>query len=176
MKRILFLFLILFSANIFAIKVNISASMQTAKYAETSNVWSLSQGDGAISYEDPIYAVNVEVVQELFSIGEIGAGATYEQGYKRTDGETFNAIPIYGIVRVAFSPLYLNVKYGTTIYSQVSDPNTTYKDAQYLSAGAGIEFDNSMKLEYSVNANTVKRNGIDMGSVSYGFTLGYSTF
>lgn len=170
MKKIILFFLL--GINIFAININISGSVQTARYAETSGVIDLVNGTVETkSYVSPIYVINMEVVQD-FEYGELGFGASYEQGYKRQDGEeSFNAIPIYGIGRIKMGPLFLNAKYGTTLYTGISD-GTKYSNGQYLQAGLGIISDNNVTLEGSINANIAERNGTNIGTVTYGLTVG----
>lgn len=170
MKKIILFFLL--GINIFAININISGSVQTARYAETSGVIDLVNGTVETkSYVSPIYVINMEVVQD-FEYGELGFGASYEQGYKRQDGEeSFNAIPIYGIGRVKMGPIFLNAKYGTTLYTGISD-GTKYSNGQYLQAGLGIISDNNVTLEGTLNANIAERNGVDVGTLTYGLTVG----
>lgn len=170
MKKII-LFLMI-GLNTFALSVNISASLQTARYAEASGVVDLVTGKvESKSYVSPIYVINMEVIQD-FDYGEIGIGASYEQGYERQNGEeSFNAIPIYGIGRIKMGPIFFNAKYGTTLYTGVSD-GTKYSNAQYLQAGLGIISDNNITLEGTVNANMAKRNGVNVGTLTYGLTVG----
>lgn len=168
-KTILFCIL---AINVFAININISGSLQTARYAEASGVIDLVNGTVETkSYVSPIYVINMEIVQD-FQYGELGLGASYEQGYERQNGEeSFNAIPIYGIGSIKMGPLFLNAKYGTTLYTGISD-GTEYSNGQYLQAGIGIASDNNVTLEGTVNANMAKRNGVDIGTLTYGFTVG----
>lgn len=170
MKKIL-LFCLL-GLNLFAINLNISGSLQTARYAEVSGVIDLVNGTvESKSYVSPIYIINMEVVQD-FEYGELGFGASYEQGYERQDGEeSFNAIPIYGIARITMGPLFFNAKYGTTLYTGISD-ETKYSKGQYLQAGLGIISDNNVSLEGTINANMAERNGVNVGTVTYGLTAG----
>lgn len=170
MKKLLFF--ILMSLNILALGVNVSASVQTARYATTSNTIDLISGNVTTqSYVSPIYVINLELVQE-FDYGDIGIGASYEQGYQRQNNEeSFNAVPIYGIGKFKMGPLFLNAKYGTTLYVNVSN-NATYTNAQYLQMGLGLRADNNITIEGTINANIAERNGVDVGTVTYGLTAG----
>lgn len=172
MKKLLIFLLLTF--NSFALSINVSASLQTAKYAATSNTIDLISGNVETqTYISPIYVVNLELVQE-FGYGNIGVGASYEQGYQRQNNEeSFNAIPVYGIGTIKMGPLYLNAKYGTTLYVNVSN-DATYTNAQYLQAGIGLEADNNITIEGTINANIAERNGVDVGTVTYGITVGAS--
>ena len=176
MKNKLFLLLFLiFSFSAFAVKVNISASLESARYGVTNNTLDLVGGSsGTYSYVKPIYTINCEVVQD-FDYGEIGLGASYEQGYERQDGETFNAIPIYGIAKFKLNPLYFNAKYGTTMYVDVNT-DSSYTNAQYRSMGLWIDLGSGMSIEGSVKSNTVDRNGEQIGTVSYGIAVGINTY
>ena len=176
MKNKLFLLIFLMlSFSAFAVKVNISASLESARYGPTNNTLNLVGGsNGTYSYVNPIYTVNCELVQD-FDYGEIGVGASYEQGYERQDGETFNTIPIYGIAKFKLNPLYFDARYGTTIYVDVNT-DASYTNAQYLSMGIGIDLGNSTSIEGSVKANTVDRNGEQIGTVSYGIAIGINTY
>lgn len=174
-KKLFFLIFLLSNISVFAIKVNISASLETARYSTTGNTFDLIGGSGdSHSYVNPIYTANVEILQD-FDYGEIGMGASYEQGYERQDGETFNAIPLYGVAKIKFDPLYLSAKYGTTLYVDVNT-DSTYKNAEYLSMGLGMDLGNSVVLEGNVKANTVERNGVQIGTVSYGLSMGINTY
>ena len=170
MKKLLFVFLISF--NLFALNVNISASLQSAKYATTNNTIDLISGKATTStYVSPIYVVNVELVQE-FDYGELGVGASYEQGYQRQNNEeSFNTIPVYGIGELKFGPLFINAKYGTTLYVNVTN-DVKYTNAQYLQAGVGLRADNGVTIEGTLNANIAERNGVETGTVTYGVTVG----
>lgn len=180
MKKLVFLGLVLLSLNVFAIGVNIGATVSQAQYADTSNAFDILTGSGTVQkdYQDPIYAVNVEVTQNIL-IGDIGIGASYEQGYKRQDGETFNAIPIYGLVRINLFPIlikpYVTVKYGTTIFTNISN-SSTYTGAQTVGLGVGITVMDMLTIEGAANGTVVKRNGTDIGSLTYGLTLKYNVF
>lgn len=170
MKKIIIFFLT--GIQLLAININVSGSLQTARYAEASGVIDLVNGTVETkSYVSPIYVINMEIVQD-FEYGELGLGASYEQGYERQNGEeSFNAIPIYGIGSVKIGPLFLNLKYGTTLYTGISD-GTDYSNGQYFQAGLGIISDNNISLEGTVNANMAKRNGVEVGTLTYGFTVG----
>lgn len=170
MKKLIFLFLISFSS--FALNVNVSASLQSAKYATTSSTVDLISGKtDTTTYVSPIYIVNVELVQE-FDYGEIGIGGSYEQGYQRKNNEeSFNTIPVYGIGELKFGPLFFNVKYGTTLYVNVTN-DVKYSNAQYLQAGVGLRGDNGVTIAGTLNANIAERNGVETGTVTYGVTVG----
>lgn len=176
MKKLLLIAMAVLSLNAFALSVNVGASYQEAAYTCDTGIFDAISGSGKVDYDDPILAVNVEVTQGLV-IGEIGAGASYEQGYK--DGsESFDAIPVYGLLKVNLFPIgikpYLTAKYGTTFY--VNEKNVDMKGGQNLSIGAGITLVDTLQLEGTLNASKAEKNGVDIVSGSYGLTLRYNTF
>lgn len=177
MKRIILLAFALMSLNAFALSVNIGASMQQARYVDTTNIFKVATGTSqGTDYDNPVYALNVEVTQG-FIIGEVGLGASYEQGYKRGT-DSFDAIPVYGLVRLNLFPIaikpYVNVKYGTTIYTNVVGADM--KGGEYISLGLGVTVLDTLQIEGSLNANKATRNGTEMINGSYGVTLRYNTF
>ena len=118
MKKLLLIAMAVLSLNAFALSVNVGASYQEAAYTYDTGIFDAISGSGKVDYDDPILAVNVEVTQGLV-IGEIGAGASFEQGYKH-GSESFDAIPVYGLLKINLFPIgvkpYLTAKYGTTFY------------------------------------------------------------
>jgi hypothetical protein len=54
--------------------------------------------------------------------------------------------------------------------------DASYTNAQYLSMGLGMDLGSGMSVEGSVKANTVDRNGEQIGTVSYGIAVGINTY
>ena len=177
MKKILLLAFTIVSLNAFALSVNIGASYTQPRYVDSTNIFDVVTGSSkGNDYDAPVYAANLEVTQG-FVIGEVGLGASYEQGYKRGT-EQFDAIPVYGLVRLNLFPIaikpYVNAKYGTTLYTK--KVNTDITGGQYLSLGVGLTVLDSLQVEGNLSANESTRNGTKMYNGSYGLSFRYVAF
>ncbi len=176
MKKLLLLAFAVLSLNAFALSVNVGASYQKASYTTETGLFDAISGDNVHDYDDPVLALNVELTQG-FIFGEIGAGASYEQGYK-TGTASFDAVPVYGIVKLNLFPIgikpYISAKYGTVLY--MNEENVTMDNGQYVSIGLGLTLIDTLQLEGSLNASKATRNGADIVNGSYGLTVRYNTF
>ena len=178
MKKLLLLAFAVLSLNAFALSVNVGASYQKASYTTDTGLFdAVTGGSNIVDYEDPVLALNVELTQG-FIFGEIGAGASYEQGYKFADGASFDAVPVYGIVKLNLFPIgikpYISAKYGTVLY--MNEDNVNMDNGQYVSIGLGLTLIDTLQLEGSLNASKATRNGADIVNGSYGLTVRYNTF
>ena len=176
MKKLLLLAFAVLSLNAFALSVNVGASYQKASYTTETGLFDAISVDNVHYYDDPVLALNVELTQG-FIFGEIGAGASYEQGYK-TGTSSFDAVPVYGIVKLNLFPIgikpYISAKYGTVLY--MNEENVTMDNGQYVSIGLGLTLIDTLQLEGSLNASKATRNGADIVNGSYGLTVRYNTF
>lgn len=177
MKKLLLLAFAVLSLNAFALSINVGASYQKASYTYDTGLFdAVTGGSNIIDYDDPVLALNVELTQG-FIFGEIGAGASYEQGYK-TGTASFDAVPVYGIVKLNLFPIgikpYISAKYGTVLY--MNEENVTMDNGQYVSIGLGLTLIDTLQLEGSLNASKATRNGADIVNGSYGLTVRYNTF
>ena len=176
MKKLLLLAFAVLSLNAFALSVNVGASYQKASYTTETGLFDAISGDNVHDYDDPVLALNVELTQG-FIFGELGAGASYEQGYK-TGTASFDAVPVYGIVKLNLFPIgikpYISAKYGTVLY--MNEDNVNMDNGQYVSIGLGLTLIDTLQLEGSLNASKATRNGADIVNGSYGLTVRYNTF
>lgn len=174
MKKIMILAFAVLSLNAFALSVTVGASYVQPRYVDSSNIFNVVTGSSkGNDYDSSVLAANVEVTQG-FVIGEVGAGASYEKGYKR-GSEEFDAIPVYGLLRINLFPIaikpYVNAKYGTVIYT--NKKNTDISGGQYLNLGLGLTVIDTLQIEGNLSANEATRNGNKMYNGSYGVTLRY---
>ena len=134
-------------------------------------------GDNVHDYDDPVLALNVELTQG-FIFGELGLGASYEQGYSINDIVKYDAVPVYGIAKINLFPIgikpYISAKYGTVLY--LNQENIDLDNGQYVSIGLGVTLIDTLQLEGSLNASKATRNGADIVNGSYGLTVRYNTF
>ena len=176
MKKLLLLAFAVLSLNAFALSVNVGASYQKASYTTETGLFDAISGDNVHDYDDPVLALNVELTQG-FIFGELGAGASYEQGYK-TGTASFDAVPVYGIVKLNLFPIgikpYISAKYGTVLY--MNEENVTMDNGQYVSIGLGLTLIDTLQLEGSLNASKATADGTDIVNGSYGLTVRYNTF
>ncbi len=156
MKKLLLFFIV--SNLIFTIDFKLGATFKQAGYTTSASTEDLINGKGVIQYDEPILAINAELTQNIL-FGEIGIGASFEQGYK-VGNESFDAIPVYGLFKLNVLPIppypYINAKYGKTFYQNVQ--GVTLTDGEFYSLGAGITIDN-LELEVSAQGkNAWKRD------------------
>ena len=180
MKKLLLIAFAVLSLNAFALSVNVGASYQKSSFTTDTGLFdAVSGGSNVHDYDDPVLAVNVELTQG-FILGEIGAGASYEQGYKYDAlGIEYDAVPVYGILKINLFPIgikpYVSAKYGTILY--LNQKGIDLDNGQYLSVGLGVTLIDTLQLEGSLNANKTKdASGTDIVNGSYGLTLRYNTY
>lgn len=177
MKKILLLAFAVLSLNAFALSVNVGASYQKASYTVDTGLFDAISGDNVHDYDDPVLALNLEVTQG-FIFGELGAGASYEQGYK-IGAISYDAVPVYGIAKLNLFPVgvkpYISAKYGRIFY--VNQDNIDLDNGEYLSLGLGVTLIDTLQLEGSLNAQKTKTSGgTDLINGSYGLTIRYNTY
>ncbi len=173
MKKSL-LFLVI-SSLIFTIDFKLGATLKQAGYTTSKNTQDLIDGNGVIKYDDPILAINGELTQDIL-IGEIGLGASFEQGYRVKD-ESFDAVPVYGLFKLKVLPIpphpYVNARYGKTLYQNVQ--GVTLTDGEFYSIGAGITVDN-LEIEISAEGKDGKRNGENFINGGFQLAVRYKTY
>ena len=178
MKKLLLLAFAVLSLNAFALSVNVGASYQKASFTTDTGLFDAISGDNVHDYDDPVLALNVELTQG-FIFGELGLGASYEQGYSINDIVKYDAVPVYGIAKINLFPIgikpYISAKYGTVLY--LNQENIDLDNGQYVSIGLGVTLIDTLQLEGSLNANKTKdSDGTELVNGSYGLTVRYNTY
>lgn len=178
MKKILLLAFAVLSLNAFALSVNVGASYQKASYTFDTGLFDAVSGDNVHDYDDPVLALNVELTQG-FIFGELGAGASYEQGYSINNVIKYDAVPVYAIAKINLFPVgvkpYISAKYGRIFY--MNQENIDLNNGEYLSLGLGVTLIDTLQLEGSLNAQkTETADGTDIINGSYGLTVRYNTY
>lgn len=169
MKKIFVALFTLVSVSAFSLNLNIGVNM---------NQGSLDFKNGAkYDYEGSNFGVQAELTQG-FIIGDLGAGISYEPGYK-LDGTSseFTAMPMYLIGRVNLFPIaikpYFAVKVGKTLYSGEKNFVYNLEDGEFYAAAFGVTLINMLQAEamYSIRTatfgNTDVTNSVVSLSVSY---------
>ena len=188
MKKIIFLVFTVMTLNAFAISLSVGGGMHIGgKYVtEKPNQFELaalylgftpsSLENKVGDFQSSVPFINLEVTQGLV-IGEVGAGVSYEQGYERADGVSYNAIPVYGLVKLNLFPIlikpYIAAKYGTIIYNGLQGVTSIEKPVFY-SLGLGITVAGKITVEATGQGSTYQINGVDQGSATYGLTGRYT--
>jgi len=185
MKKIIILAFALLSLNVFAVSVSVGGGVHAGGtyVSEKPNAFELAalyvgmtpkSLDGKVhDFKGAVPFVNVEVTQGLV-IGDIGVGASYEQGYEREDGITYDAVPVYGIVKLNLFPIlvkpYIAAKFGTVLYQNVEGTTSTFESPVFYSLGVGLTLAGKITVEGTVQGTTYQLNGTDQGSATYGVT------
>lgn len=170
MKKIIFLVFSLMSLNAFAISVSLGGGMHVGGTYDSL--------DGKVhDFQGSVPFINLEVTQGLV-IGEVGVGASYEQGYEREDGITYDAIPVYGIVKLNVFPIlikpYIAAKYGTIFYQNVKGTANEFKSPVFYSLGLGVTLAGKVTVEGTAQGATYEFGGVEQGSATYGLTARYT--
>lgn len=167
MKKIFVALFTLVSVSAFSLNLNIGVNMNQGSYD--------LQNGAKNDFDGSNFGIQAELTQG-FIIGDLGAGISYEPGYKVTNtNKEFTAMPMYLIGRVNLFPIaikpYLAAKVGKTLYS--GEKNVTIEDGEYYAAAFGITLINMLQAEamYSIRTgaegNTDVRNSVVSLSVSY---------
>ena len=189
MKKIIFLVFTLVTLNAFAISVSVGGGMHvggtyvtekpdTLELAQLYVGMTPSSLDGKVhDFQSSVPFINVEVTQGLV-IGEVGVGASYEQGYEREDGITYDAIPVYGIVKLNIFPIlikpYIAAKYGTILYQNVKGTSSEFESPIFYSLGLGVTLAGKITVEGTAQGSTYELGGAAQGSATYGVTARYT--
>lgn len=172
--KVLIVFLFI-SISIFTLDFKLGASFKQAGYTTSENTQDLINGQGVIEYDEPILAINGELTQDII-FGEIGVGASFEQGYKVGD-ESFDAIPVYALFKLKVLPFpphpFINARYGKTYYQNVQ--GVTLTDGEFYSIGAGVSIDN-LEIEVSAEGKDGKRNGVNFINGGFQLAVRYKTY
>lgn len=185
MKKIILLTFAVLSLNAFAIGISVGGGVHVGGtyVTEKPNAFELAalyvgitpnSLEGKVhDFQKSVPFVNVEVTQGLV-IGDIGVGVSYEQGYEREDGITYDAIPIYGLVKLNLFPIlvkpYLAAKYGTILYQNVEGTTSEFDSPMFYSLGVGLTLAGKITVEGTFQGATYKVGGVDQGSATYGVT------
>ena len=188
MKKIILLVFSVLTLNLFAISVSVGGGMHIGGtyVTEKPNAFELaalyvgmtpdSLKGKVHDFESSVPFINVEVTQGLV-IGDIGVGASYEQGYKRADGISYDAIPVYGIVKLNVFPIlikpYIAAKYGTILYQNVKG-TSKIENPVFYSLGLGVTLAGKITVEGTAQGSTYEINGVEQGSATYGITGRYT--
>lgn len=171
--KILIIFLMITHFSL-ALDYTIGLSYKQAGYSEGNDSTKLVDQTAMIMYDEPVLSASIELIQDIY-VGYIGAGASYEQGYK-IGTESFDALPVYGILKINIFPgdiqPYIHGKYGKTYYQNVE--GVTLVDGEFYSVGAGIKAEGVI-LEISVEAKSGERNGVKFVNGGVTFAVKYST-
>lgn len=189
MKKIIFLVFSLMTLNAFAISVSVGGGMHVGGtyVTEKPNAFELAalyvgmtpdSLDGKVhDFQSSVPFINVEVTQGLV-IGEVGVGASYEQGYERADGISYDAIPVYGVVKLNIFPIlikpYIAAKYGTVLYQNVEGTTNEFKSPVFYSLGVGVTLAGKVTVEGTAQGATYEFGGTEQGSATYGLTARYT--
>lgn len=189
MKKIIFLVFSLMSLNALAISVSLGGGMHVGGtyVTEKPNAFELAalyvgmtpdSLEGKVhDFQGSVPFINLEVTQGLV-IGEVGVGASYEQGYEREDGITYDAIPVYGIVKLNVFPIlikpYIAAKYGTILYQNVKGTTSEFKSPVFYSLGLGVTLAGKVTVEGTAQGATYEFGGVEQGSATYGLTARYT--
>ncbi|MCI6153138.1 hypothetical protein [Fusobacterium perfoetens] len=159
MKKIIFGIFLLFSINVLALDTSfrIGAITNSSSYNKETNKFS--------KYAP---SLGVEVTQS-FAIADLGLGIAYNKNIDDVEVET---VPVYGIVKYNFFPIFLQPylvgKIGTVLYS---DDNYKGKDAStYYGAGIGLNFLN-MQTELLYSQTKMEDDKLDQVSLVFGINL-----
>lgn len=185
MKKIIILAFAVLSLNAFALGVSVGGGLHVGGtyVTEKPNAFELaalyvgitpdSLKNKVHDFQKSVPFINVEVTQGLV-IGDIGVGASYEQGYERADGIKYDAIPIYGLVKLNLFPIlvkpYISAKYGTILYQNVEGATSDFESPMFYSLGVGLTVAGKITLEGTVQGATYTLNGTEQGSATYGVT------
>ena len=128
------------------------------------------------NYDDPIYGLNVEVVQSIPFI-ELGLGTSYETGFK-IGNASYDSVPIYVLAKYNLFPKgvkpYLVAKYGLVLYQ--NEENCSLDNGAYYSIGVGITLLRKLQLEGSYSLATGEVSNEDLNVTRAGLTLRYNVF
>lgn len=161
MKKILMLLCatVLLTVNAYAVPV---LSLAVGGNLNSGEV-TVDSGGGEFDYDydGQNVGIQAELTADLL-IAEVGAGISYEPGYKIKGTSTeFDAMPVYLLAKMQLFPVviepYLVAKVGTVKYLNEKPSGVNFDDGKFYALGAGVQLLDQLQVEalYSIRKNDV---------------------
>jgi len=172
MKKLLLIVFALTSLSAFGLSLNLGIN---------SNTGSIGIKDGFslkndTDYDGAVLGVQAEITQG-FILGEIGAGVSFEPGYKtKGSNNKVNQMPMYLLGRINLFPVgvkpYIVGKFGKVSYSG----DTTMDDGNYYAIGAGVTLIGMLQVEGNYSIREGKIGSTEFLSQIVSLSLSYNLF
>lgn len=173
MKKLLLIVFALTSLSAFGLSLNLGINSNTGSRGIKDGLSLKSDTD----YDGAVLGVQAEITQG-FILGEIGAGVSFEPGYKiKGSNDKFNQMPMYLLGRINLFPVgvkpYIVGKFGKVTYSGDDDGLDA---GNYYAIGAGVTLIGMLQVEGNYSIREGKIGSTEYLSQIVSLSLSYNLF